>query len=276
MKKSLAAALTGILVSYSSMALAEIGANVVANINGREISKEEFDRRYKENLQVFKFTAPTKANVLNDIINFELAVQEAKRLGLDKNTQVQERLNAVLYQTLIESQLSDKFNKVVDVTEKDARDFCKRNPAIRTSHIYVSLKPTSLKAEEAAAQKKIREALAALSKGEKFEQVVAKYSEGFATGSGGDVGYQTKDKLDPVYYMEARKLKVGGVSSQPIRSQFGLHLIKLTGVQDCNSINVVEWQRIVFDERRAKVFETYLGDLRSKAKVSINDAFIKE
>lgn len=254
----------------------EAVATIQSGGSTKVITKEDFDRRYKENIQIFKFTPPTKANVLNDIINFELAVAEAKRLGVDKDPQVQERLNAVLYQALVEKQLSDKFKSAVDVTEKEARDFCKRNPAIRTSHVYVGLKPAALKEEEKAAYAKIQEAQAALKGGMSFEQVVAKYSEGFATGSGGDIGYQSKDKLDPTYYMEARKLSTGEVTSKVVRSQFGLHLIKLTGIQNCNSINIPEWQRMVFDEKRAKIFDDYLSGLRSKAKVSVNREAIKE
>ncbi len=249
--------------------------NVVATINGKDLTKEEFDRRYKENIQIFKFTPPTKANVLNDIINFELAVQEAKKEGLDKDPQIQERLNAVLYQSLVEKQLTGKFRSVVDVTDKEARDFCKRNPAVRASHVFVALKPAALKTEEAAAMKKIKDAEAAIAGGMKFEQAVTKFSEGYASEAGGDIGYQTKDKLDPTFYMEARKLSVGDMS-KPVRSQFGMHLIKLTGVQDCGKINIPEWQRMVFDEKRAKIFEDFMKSLRSKAKVSINDALIKE
>lgn len=251
-------------------------ADAAAVINGKEISKEEFDRRYKENIQIFKFTPPTKANVMNDIVNFELAVQEAKRKGIDKKPEIIERINAVLYQSLIEEELSGEFKKVVDVSDKEARDYCRRNPAVRTSHVYIGLKPAALETEKQAAYKKIRDAQAALAAGMNFEQVVAKHSEGFATSSGGDIGYQSKDKLDPTYYMEARKLSVGGVTNQPVRSQFGLHIIKLTGIQDCAKINIPEWQRMVFDEKRAKIFEEYLGGLRSKAKVSINKEAIKE
>ncbi len=272
-----------LILSFFIFAHAILGVTAVAApgdaaavINGKEISKEDFQRRYKENIQIFKFTPPTKANVLNDIINFELAVQEAKRQGIDKKPEVMERINAVLYQSLIEEELSDKFKKVVDVSDKEARDFCRRNPAVRTSHVYVALKPAALKAEEEAAYKKIKEAQAAIAGGMQFEQVVAKYSEGYATGSGGDIGFQSKDKLDPTYYMEARKLRPGAITNQPIRSQFGLHIIKLSSIQDCATINIPEWQRMVFDEKRAKIFEEYLGGLRSKAKVSINQEAIKE
>ena len=266
----------GMAAFAQGVANAAVDNETIAEINGKRLSKEEFDRRYKENIQNFRYTAPTKANVLNDIVNFELGVQEAKRLKLDQDPSVQERMNAVLYQALVEKQLSDKFKNAVDISEKEARDYCRRNPAVRLSHVYVALKPAALKAEEDAANKKIKEAQAALNKGEAFEKVVANYSEGYSVSSGGDTGFVNKMQIDPTLYMEARKLKVGQVHSAPVRSQLGLHLVKLTGVQDCANINVPEWQRMVFDEKRAKIFEDYLGGLRSKAKVSINKDLVKE
>lgn len=266
----------GMAAFAQGVAHAAVDNDTIAEINGKKLSKEEFDRRYKENIQNFRYTAPTKANVLNDIVNFELGVQEAKRLKLDQDASVQERMNAVLYQALVEKQLSEKFKDAVDISEKEARDYCRRNPAVRLSHVYVALKPAALKAEEDAANKKIKEAQAALAKGEAFEKVVANYSEGYSVSSGGDTGFVNKMQIDPTLYMEARKLKVGQVHSAPVRSQLGLHIVKLTGIQDCANINVPEWQRMVFDEKRAKIFEDYLGGLRSKAKVSINKELVKE
>jgi peptidyl-prolyl cis-trans isomerase C len=264
------------LALIAAPAIAALDANSVADINGKTLSKEDFDRRYKENISFFKYEVPTKANILNDIINFEIAVQEAKKMGLDKDPQVQERMNAVLYQSLVERQLSEKFKGAVDVSEKEARDYCRRNPAVRFNHVYVPLKPVSLKAEQDAAKKKISEAQAAVAKGTPFEKVVAQYSEGFSAASAGDTGFVTKVQIDPALYMEARKLKVGEISKSPVRSQMGLHLVKLSGVQDCGKINIPEWQRMVFDEKRAKIFKDYLSELRSKAKVSINNELIKE
>jgi len=266
--------LVGMMASQSAMAA--VDANTVAEINGKPLSRVDFERRYKENIQFFKFEVPTKANILNDIINFEVAVQEARKQGLDKDPQVQERMDAVLYQALVEKQLADKFKSVVDVSDREARDYCRRNPAVRFSHVFVPLKPVSLKAEQDAANQKIREAQAELAKGVAFEKVVAKYSEGFSAGSAGDTGFVTKVQIDPSLYAEARKLKVGQVAPGPVRSQLGVHLVKLTGVQECTNINMPEWQRMVFDEKRAKIFKDYLGSLRSKAKVSINNELLKE
>jgi peptidyl-prolyl cis-trans isomerase C len=262
----------------TTLSQAALDKETVADVNGKKITKEDFDRRYKENLSFFNYAEPTKANALDSIIKFELGVQEAKRLGLDKDAQVKERQDAVLYQALVDKQLSEKFKGAVEISEKEARDYCQRNPAVRISHVYVGLKPTALKSEEASALKLIKEAQAALAKGEKFEKVVANYSEGYSAATGGDTGFVNKMQIDPAIYAEARKLSVGQTAKNPIRSQLGLHIVKLTGIQDCNgkNINIPEWQRMVFDEKRVKILENYLSSLRSKSKVSINDELIKE
>lgn len=251
--------------------------SVIADVNGKKVSKEEFERRYKENISFFKYGAPTKQNVLHDIINFEIAVQEARKLGLEKDPQVQERMNTVLYQALVEHQLASKFKSAVDISENEARAYCKKNPAVRLSHIYVPLKPAALKAEEAEANKKVQALRAQLASGRSFEKVVAgNPDQGISASTGGDTGYANKLQLDPALYAEARKLGVGEVSQRPVRSQMGLHIVKLTGVQDCGKINIPEWQRMVFDEKRTKILQDYLSSLRSRAKVSINEELVKE
>jgi parvulin-like peptidyl-prolyl isomerase len=262
--------------AFAGAAHAAVDSDVVAEVNGKKITKEDFDRRYKENIQFFTYGPPTKEAVLNDIINFELAVQEAKKEGLDKDPTVQERMGTVLYQALVEKKLADKFKGVVDVKEDEARDYCKKNPALRISHIYVPLGRAALKSETEEANKKIK-ALQAKLASTSFEKVVASNpDQGASAMSGGDIGYATKVQLDPSLYAEARRLSVGEVSKKPVRSQLGLHIVKLTGVQDCKNINMPEWQRMVFDEKRAKIFQEYLSSLRSQGKVSVNEELVKE
>lgn len=274
MKRFLVLALAATTVT-PVIAYSALDKDTVASVNGVKISKEEFNRRYNENIKYFKFTPPTKSNVLNDIIKFELGVMEAKRRGLDKKASIQERMNTVLYQALVEDALSDEFKKI-KVSDKDVENFCKSYPEVRTSHVYVPLRVSPLEAEEKSAREKINSALADLKKGKSFEAVVAEYSDGYATTSGGDVGYQMKDKLDPAYYEAALKLKAGEYTTTPVRSQYGLHIIKLTGRRACSEINVAEWKRMVYDEKRAKVFNDFLQGLRTKANVEVNYEAIKE
>ncbi|MGE4232111.1 MAG: peptidylprolyl isomerase [Bacteriovoracia bacterium] len=262
------------LVSTSAFAATEL-----AKVNGATITLEDFEKKYKESLKYFRFKAPTKANVLDDVIKRELGIQEAKKMNLDKDPEVVERINTVLYHSLLDKKLEQKFDHI-QISDDEVASFYKRNPEIRTSHIFVQVRFDATQAQEKAAYNKIKKLEAMLKKelsgGKKtFAEFARQHSEGVAAAAGGDIDYQTKDKLDPTYYNAALKLSMGGVSPI-VRSQFGFHIIKLTGKKDFKDVDKGQYKRIIFDEKRAQIFEAYMTELRNKSKVSVNSALLKE
>ena len=102
------------------------------------------------------------------------------------------------------------------------------------------------------------------------------WSEGVVAPMGGDIDYQTKDKLDPSYYKAAMGLSVGAYTQEPIRTQFGWHIIKLTAKRSWDDADKPQIKRLVFDERRNEIFEHYMSQLKTKNKVAVNKALIKE
>ena len=73
--------LWGLCISSVSFA-ANPPAHELAKINGAVISTADFEAKYKESLRFFRFKAPTRKNVLDEMVNRELAIQEAKKLGI--------------------------------------------------------------------------------------------------------------------------------------------------------------------------------------------------
>ena len=252
-------------------------SQTVAKINGKEIGMEDFNKKYQENLRYFHFKAPSKKNVLDDLIKRELGIQEAKRLGLEKDPEIRDRMETVLYHALLEKQLAKEFEKI-NITDEEAKKYYDANPEIRTSHIFVAVPPGAAKEQENEALKKIKTIQDEhLKKGEmSFAEIAQRYSEGVAAPMGGDIDYQTQDKLDPIYYKTAVDLKKPGAVSGIVRSQFGFHIIKLTGIKPWADTDKAKMKRIVFEKKREAVFEKYMAELRKKAKVSINNALINE
>lgn len=267
-----------LIFALAALASQAYAAAELARINDRVITLEEFNSKYRESLKFFRFKAPTKQNVLEDMIKREVGVQEAKRLGLDKDPEVIDRINTVLYHSMLDKKLSNKFDEI-EISDKEVESYYKDNPEVRTSHIFVALRYDATQAQQKKAlekAKKIQETLqAALKSGKKtFAEVAQRESEGVAAAAGGDIDYQTKDKLDPTYYSTARGLKVGGVSNI-IRSQFGYHIIKLTGVKSFKDVDKGQYKRIIFDEKRAKIFEAFMDELKKKSKVVVHNDLIK-
>jgi len=77
------------------------------------------------------------------------------------------------------------------------------------------------------------EALAArLAEGEEFSMLAMEASQdtGSAT-QGGDLGYFGRDVMDPAFEEAVFALEKEGDVSEPVKTEFGYHLIKLTGIQ---------------------------------------------
>jgi parvulin-like peptidyl-prolyl isomerase len=257
--------------------LAAISATELARINTRVITLEEFDRKYKENLKFFQFNAPPRKAVLDDLIKRELGIQEARKLGLDKDPDVVEQMNTVLYHALINKKLNKQF-EAIHIEDSEAKEFYSRNPNIRTSHIFLSVPggkgPGSEEDKKVLAR--IKEILTEVRAGKaSFAELAQRHSEGPSAPMGGDMDYQTKDKLPQAYWDAARKLKVGGVSDV-VRSQFGYHIIKVTAIRLWDEADKAQVKRQVFEERRTQIFDKFMGQLRSQSKVSVNSELLKD
>ncbi len=251
-------------------------ATELAKINATSITLEDFNKRYQENRRLLQLRSPSKKALLEEIIKRELAVQEARKQGLDKDPDVIERVNTVLYYALLEKKLSKQVEEIF-ITDDDAKKFYAKNPEIRTSHIFVPLAPDA-PAEDAKIAfnrlKKIYDDNVAPGK-MSFAEAAQRFSEGPSAPMGGDIDYQSKDKLEPAYYEAALKLKPGKISG-PIRTQFGYHIIRLTSVRAWEDADKGQVKRLVFEEKRNGLFSDYIGKLRSSSKVSVRADLLKE
>lgn len=247
----------------------------LAKVNGKIISLEEFNKRYQTILPLYQNKTPTKQGVLEDIIKRELGIQEAKKLKLEQDPEVQEEINTVLYQALLRKQLAKDVEKI-QITDTDAKAFYNKGPDLRTSHIFVGVFPNATKEDEAAALKRIKEIQDRdLKSGKSFAEVAQKSSEGVAAPMGGDIDYQSKAQLDPTYYEAALNLKTPGKVSGIVRSQFGYHIIKLTAVRPWGEVDASAVKQSLFNERKQELFDRYMKGLRSKAQVQVRNDLVK-
>ena len=106
-----------------------------------------------------------------------------------------------------------------------------------------------------------------LKKGEDFAKVASELSKDPGSGKeGGDLGWFTKDRMVPEFAEAAFKLKKGEVS-QPVKSQFGWHVIRLEDkrTKPLPDFAAVKPQIDQYLERKAQ--QDLVLALREKAKV---------
>lgn len=98
----------------------------------------------------------------------------------------------------------------------------------RAAHILIEVND---KTTGAQAKAKIEEVQARLAKGEKFEALAKEFSQDpGSANNGGDLGYAGPGVYDPAFEKSLYSLAKDQVS-EPVRTDFGFHLIKLLGVE---------------------------------------------
>lgn len=124
------------------------------------------------------------------------------------------------------------------VTDTEINDYYKDSLVgdITASHILIksnatdSMTDKEKKAEEEKALNLAKEIIAKLGKGEKFESLAKEYSDDTATSEkGGKLEvFNDRSSYDANFLKEAIKLEVGKYSKEPVKSQYGYHIIYKT------------------------------------------------
>lgn len=262
---------------FSSEIFAQNAANskaVLAQIGSRSITVGEFKQKYDE-VKRQSLNPPTEDQFLEDLIRYHVGLLEADKKGLRNDPVVKDRIEQEVYKGLLEKELGDKISKI-KVDEKEMKAWYQKNPEIRTSHILIEFKQGAKPEEIAVAKKRAEEILTEV-KGSKrpFEELVKLYSDDpLSKQTGGDVGWQNRMTLMPVYYDNVVDLKVGSLSSL-IQTTFGFHIVKLTGKRTYENANKRQIRTAVFDQKRLEIFEAYFGKVKANYPIKINKSALK-
>ena len=141
-----------------------------------------------------------------------------------------------------------------------------------TSHIFVRLAPNAPADEVAAATDQIHAIEAQLKAGTPFEELARQINVDASARSDGRVGHFRLGELDPTYERAALALEPGQVS-EPVRTQFGLHLIRLEAIDKVPMRNLDEARERVRMELRSQAVDEqeriYVEELKRNAFVQI-------
>jgi peptidyl-prolyl cis-trans isomerase C len=242
---------------------------VLAKVNGKAITKDDFlmeFNRLPEWARERFTTEEGKKKLLEELTKKELIYQDAKRNGLHRDTEYKEKVNEFKKITLIKMALEREVEQKAKVSPEDVKEFYEKNPdsfiigqQIRASHILVETKE-----EAEGLYEKIK-------KGSSFEELAKKFSKDRGSASkGGDLGFFSRGKMVPEFEQVAFRLKKGEVS-EPVRTRFGYHIIKVTDIKKGKKGSFEEVKeslaRRLRIQRQKELFEKYIERLKGSAEV---------
>ncbi|MFT4401587.1 peptidylprolyl isomerase [Bacillus sp. SW14] len=196
---------------------------VIAKTDAGDVTKGELYTNMKKTAGASVLTQLVQEKVLDE--KYKVTDKEIDNKLKEYKTQLGDQYTAledqygkdylkeqVKYELLTQKAAKDQI-KVTDADTKEYWEGLKNK--IRASHILVADKKT---AEEV--EKKLK-------KGEKFEDLAKEYSTDSTASNGGDLGWFAKDGMVEEFSKAAFKLKTDEVSD-PVKSQYGYHIIKKT------------------------------------------------
>lgn len=176
-------------------------------------SKTDLDKQVADKLADVKKVYKTDDEFNNALKSANFTVDSLKEyLG----TQI--KIDTILNKTVF---------KDLSITDADIQKYYNENKAQYTQQPGANMFHILVDSEDKA--KSIK---AELDKGAKFEDLAAKYGTDGTKDQGGSLGYVAYDaqNFDKDFLTAAKKLKEGEISG-PVKTQYGWHIIKVTGIQ---------------------------------------------
>jgi len=233
---------------------------VLFSVNKKSINADEFIYLYDKNHKgrPEEFTKPKIEEYLDLYIKFKLKVEEARQRGMDTTAKFKKEF-AGYKEALRKPYLPD--NNLIDSLAQ--LTYSRLKEEVKAAHILVRLSADATPADTLQAWNKINDIKKRVEAGEDFATLAINLSEDqSAKTNEGNLGYFTA--LQMVYPFEtgAYTTSIGKVSN-PVRTRFGYHLIKVADKR--MAMGEIEVAHILIrsgkdrDSEKAKqqVFEVY-------------------
>lgn len=230
--------------------------DVIAKVNDAVITKTELEtfKTLKGNPSI------TDDKILDELIATELLKQEAEKEGLLSEPDVKFQLRLQEMEIAARALLRSKFagltipdDEIKAEYEKQIQDLDTREYKAR--HILVKTK------DEANA------IIEALRNGADFVALAKERSTGPSGQDGGDLGWFKAQSMVPEFAEALKPMQPGDVSTEPVQTQFGFHVIKLEDVRDTDKPSLESVRAQIQQSLITKKITDYVETIKSNAKI---------
>ena len=260
-RPALSAALAGCLAMMLFAGPVRAEDKVLAKVNGSEIRQSDVALAEEElGPSLAQMDPATKdENVLAFLIDMKIVAKAAEDKKIQDNDDFKKRLaftrNRLLMDSLLASEGKAATNdEAMKKVYEEASKQISGEQEVRARHILVETEDEAKAIEEE------------LKKGADFAELAKKKSKDPGASDGGDLGFFTKEQMVPEFSAAAFALEPGKISD-PVKSQFGWHVIKVEEKRNRKppDFDQVKGQIETYVTRKAQA--EYVGKLREAAKI---------
>ncbi len=243
----------------------------LASVNERKITDVEMKAALAQ------FSEGQRANIMKDpasrrqilmgMIDQEILFQQSEKEKLDQDEEFKRAQDGFRRQYMVSKLLQKSVGS--KLTEKAAKGFYSAHKTefatdqVRAQHILVS-NPT----EAAEILKKVK------APGADFQKIAEQVSKDpTAKNNRGDLGYFGREQMVSEFSNAAFSGSEGEIVG-PVKTAYGYHVIKVIDKKVGSPLSYDEVELKVKERVRQQLVQDYVGSIRGKAKVTLNEAAI--
>jgi peptidyl-prolyl cis-trans isomerase C len=266
MKTSLLKSISLVAFLAASTPVLAVEDPVVAIVNGKKFTysqvmegKSSLPKQYQSAPEEKLFPV-----LLNQIVDTNLINKAAQASGEAQKPEVKKAIEKATENIISQAYLLDKVKPIItDAAVKAKYDEVIKNfpkeQEVHLKHILVDKKETA----EAV--------IKALKNGADFKKLAQSKSKDETAKEGGDLGFFRKSELPKELADAAFAMKPGSYSQEPIKTDFGWHVLKVEGFREAKPPKFEEVQNEIKSLMTQEAVVALVRELRSKAKIELFD-----
>ncbi len=224
--RKIAFAVVGTLLAANVMA--QVSDPVVMTINGKDITRSEFEYSYNKNNSDGVLDKKSVKEYVPLFVDFKLKVAAAEDAGIDTIGKIRRELAGYKEQMVLPTIVDTAFiEREARITYDNTVARFGGDDMLTASHILVLVRQDAKESQREAAKQRIDSIYKLLLNGADFAEIAKKCSDDTHTkNNGGSLGQFGKGMMIPEFEKAAYALKAGEMS-EPVLTAAGWHIIKM-------------------------------------------------
>jgi len=250
-----------------------MASEIVASVNKYNITQEEVNEFVVSSIPGANFSLLTykqQKGVINQMIDRRLFLEDAKKMNIASRPEFIKALEKMKENLMLDFWMKEKVEEIA-ISDRDAKIYYRDNslkfnkPAsVKVRHILLATE-----AEAKAIIQELRETNSNKLR-EKFILLAKEKSTGPSAVNGGELDWFIKEQMVPEFSTAAFSLSKGSITTQPIKTQFGYHVIYLEDRREEGAIPFEVVKPDIEKILRRLKFKAKLDRLSKKLKKSAN------
>lgn len=281
------------LLSIAVMASSTMASDILVTVNGKNITKQDaqaFVSASSPKTNFMELSASDQKTVTDRLIERVLFAELAMQEGIDKKPEFERNMEKIKNELLVNMWMKSQLENAV-VSDSEAKAFYEENaakfvdkPSMHARHILIRIDTDKDKGSEKESgfdqEGALQEAQGIIDtlkplKGEalkaKFIELAKTRSMGPSAPQGGDLGNFTKEQMVPEFSKAAWALESGQITTKPVKTQFGYHVIYLESKSEATPIPYEKVKEKIIALLKQQQFTVKITEiakeLKSKAKI---------